>query len=93
MEHLSEKNPDRLKSQFSSYIAKGINAGDLEALYSKVHAAIRAKPDFVKKPKKVLTKEEKKKAQKKHRLSYAQRKDKIRQKKDAHAKKQAKAQE
>jgi len=88
-EHLSEKNPDKLKVQFGKYISKGIGADDIEGLYTKVHAAIRANPEFVKKPKKQLTPEERKKAQKKTRLSHAQRKDKIRQKKASHAKKQA----
>jgi len=88
MNYLSENNPDRFKKQFSRFIAKGINAGDLEGIYTKAHAAIRADPTFTKKTPKVLTAEDKKKAQRRKRLSYAQRKDKIRQKKATWAKKQ-----
>jgi len=89
MSQLAENNPDRYKKQFSRFIAKGISAGDLEALYQKVHAAIRADPTFTKKATKEITPEQKKKYKKKQRLSYAQRKDRVRQKKATHAKKQA----
>jgi len=91
MTHLSEDNEERYKKQFSQFIKRGIAAGDLEGLYTKVHAAIRADPSFVKKAKKEYSAEELKKYKKKQRLSYAQRKDKIRQKKAAHAKKLAAA--
>jgi len=35
---------DKLKSQFGRYLTAKINAGDLEAIYTKAHAAIRADP-------------------------------------------------
>merc|ERR1719330_1073575 len=44
MRKLEEDNPDKYNQHFSQYIAKGISADDLEDLYSKVHAAIRANP-------------------------------------------------
>merc|ERR1719335_1705639 len=44
MSQLEENDEEKYKKQFSQYIAKGIGADDLEALYSKVHAAIRANP-------------------------------------------------
>jgi len=44
MKKLEEENEERYKSQFSQYIAKGVGADDLEDLYAKVHAAIRANP-------------------------------------------------
>jgi len=92
MNLLSDKNPEKYKKQFSKFIAKGIGAGDLEALYTKVHAAIRADPSFVKKEAKKFSPEELKKYKKKTRLTYSQRKDRIRQKKATFAKKQASAQ-
>jgi len=85
MRHLSEDNEAKYKKQFARYIAKGLNADSLEGLYTKVHAAIRANPDFVKAVPKEGSAEDKKKYKKKQRLSYAQRKDKIRQKKAHHA--------
>jgi len=85
MRLLSEDNEAKYKKQFARYIAKGHNADSLEALYTKVHAAIRANPDFVKAVPKEGSAEDKKKYKKKQRLSYAQRKDKIRQKKAHHA--------
>jgi len=56
MRQLEESNEDKYKTQFSRYISKGIGADDLEALYAKVHAAIRKNPQ-------ALPKKEKDKAQ------------------------------
>lgn len=39
-----EDEPEKYQSQFSEYIKKGIEADDMEELYKKVHAAIRADP-------------------------------------------------
>lgn len=39
-----EDEPEKYQSHFSEYIKKGIEADDIEALYKKVHAAIRADP-------------------------------------------------
>ncbi|OAY62970.1 60S ribosomal protein L5 [Ananas comosus] len=50
----------RYQSHFSEYIKKGIEADDMEALYKKVHAAIRADPTVVKYNLKKLTYEERK---------------------------------
>jgi large subunit ribosomal protein L5e len=86
---LLSEDEEKYKRQFGQFIKRGIAAGDLEALYTKVHAAIRADPTFVPKEKKKYTAEQLKKYKKPHRLSYAQRKDKIRQKKATWAKKQA----
>jgi len=46
MEKLEEEKPDVYASRFASYIAKGIKPDDLEDVYRKVHAAIRANPDM-----------------------------------------------
>jgi large subunit ribosomal protein L5e len=47
MRKLSEEKPKTYAKQFSGYIAAGINPEDIEALYSKAHAAIRKDPSFV----------------------------------------------
>lgn len=43
-----EDEPEKYQSHFSAYIKKGIEADDFEALYKKVHAAIRADPTLKK---------------------------------------------
>jgi large subunit ribosomal protein L5e len=50
MKQLKESNPERYKKQFSKFIAAGLSGDNLEATYSKAHAAIRADPTFTKKP-------------------------------------------
>ncbi|XP_021725001.1 60S ribosomal protein L5 [Chenopodium quinoa] len=44
MKTLMEDEPEKYQSHFSEYIKRGIEADNLEALYKKVHAAIRADP-------------------------------------------------
>lgn len=44
MKTLIEDEPEKYQSHFSEYIKKGLEADGLEALYKKVHAAIRADP-------------------------------------------------
>lgn len=44
MEKLQEENPEKYNAHFSQFIKNGISAGDMEGLYTKVHAAIRADP-------------------------------------------------
>ncbi|RLN24068.1 60S ribosomal protein L5-1 [Panicum miliaceum] len=44
MRTLAEEEPEKYQSHFSDYIKKGIEVDDMEALYKKVHAAIRADP-------------------------------------------------
>ncbi|XP_038877881.1 60S ribosomal protein L5 [Benincasa hispida] len=44
MRTLMEDEPEKYQSHFSQYIKKGIEADDIEGLYKKVHAAIRADP-------------------------------------------------
>ncbi|CAO1946896.1 unnamed protein product [Urochloa humidicola] len=48
MRTLAEEEPEKYQSHFSEYIKKGIEADDMEALYKKVHAAIRADPTMAK---------------------------------------------
>jgi len=44
MKQLEADDAEKYQSHFSKYIASGIGAEDLEALYQKVHQAIRADP-------------------------------------------------
>jgi len=46
MRELEEEDPDKYQSQFAEYIKAGVSADDLEDLYTKVHAAIRADPSI-----------------------------------------------
>ncbi|KAE9595768.1 putative ribosomal protein L5 eukaryotic/L18 archaeal [Lupinus albus] len=71
---LIEDEPEKYQSHFSEYIKRGIEADGLEALYKKVHAAIRADPtakDSGKQP----PKEHKRYNLKK--LTYEERKNKL----------------
>ena len=44
MEELAEEDPERYQAQFARFVQAGVGPDDLEALYRKVHAAIRADP-------------------------------------------------
>lgn len=44
LQTLNDDEPERYQSHFSEYIKRGIEADDIEELYKKVHAAIRADP-------------------------------------------------
>ena len=44
MKTLMEDEPEKYQTHFSEYVKRGIDADGLEALYKKVHAAIRADP-------------------------------------------------
>lgn len=46
MRQLQEESQDRYQKQFRVYIDAGIGPDDLEELYEKVHAAIRANPNI-----------------------------------------------
>jgi len=92
MNNLKENDAEVYKKQFKRYIDAGVDGDSLEKLYTSAHAAIRANPAFVKATPSVKEGEKPKKYNK-SRLSYAQRKDKIRQKKASHAKKAAAAQD
>lgn len=45
---LMEDEPEKYQTHFSEYVKRGIEADGLEALYKKVHAAIRADPSVKK---------------------------------------------
>ncbi|KAH1129728.1 hypothetical protein J1N35_001106 [Gossypium stocksii] len=74
MRTLTEDEPEKYQSHFSEYIKRGIEADNLEGVYRKVHAAIRANPE-AKKSEKPPPKEHKRYNLKK--LSYEERKAKL----------------
>ncbi|XP_027084802.1 large ribosomal subunit protein uL18-like [Coffea arabica] len=71
MRTLAEDEPERYQSHFSEYHKRGLEADNLEELYKKVHAAIRADPT-PKKSEKAPPKEHKRYNLKK--LTYEERK-------------------
>ncbi|KAL5151623.1 60S ribosomal protein L5 [Glycine soja] len=73
-EILAEDEPEKYQSHFSEYIKRGIEADGIEALYKKVHAAIRADPTL-RKSDKEPPKEHKRYNMKK--LTYEERKAKL----------------
>lgn len=56
MQTLIEDEPEKYQTHFSEYIKKGVEADNIEELYKKVHAAIRADPTAKKSEKKPPTK-------------------------------------
>ncbi|KAM0946514.1 putative ribosomal protein L5 eukaryotic/L18 archaeal [Dioscorea sansibarensis] len=48
MRSLMEDEPEKYQSHFSGYLKNGLEADDIEEMYKKVHAAIRADPMPVK---------------------------------------------
>jgi len=44
MKHMQSEDPEKFKKHFAKFVAAGLKADDLEAMYKKVHAAIRADP-------------------------------------------------
>jgi len=71
MRQMLEDEPEKYQGHFSQYIKHGVDADNMEALYKKVHAAIRADPNLVKSTKEP-PKEHKRYNLKK--LTYAERK-------------------
>ncbi|ONH98804.1 hypothetical protein PRUPE_7G266900 [Prunus persica] len=74
MRTLMEDEPEKYQTHFSDYIKKGIEADNIEAVYKKVQAAIRADPT-AKKIEKQPPKEHKRYNLKK--LTYEERKNKL----------------
>lgn len=56
MKHLQEEEEETYKKQFSRFIKNGINANNIEEMYKKAHAAIRANPTHKAPAKKSITK-------------------------------------
>ncbi|CAO2841782.1 unnamed protein product [Amaranthus hypochondriacus] len=74
MRTLMEDEPEKYQTHFSEYIKRGIDPDNMEALYKKVHAAIRADPS-AKKSEKQPPKEHKRYNKKK--LTYEERKNQL----------------
>ncbi|XP_044262345.1 60S ribosomal protein L5 [Tribolium madens] len=79
MRSLEEEDPEAFKRQFSQYIKLGINADQIEGIYKNAHAAIRANPAAEKKPEKAPPATKKRWNRKK--LTLAERKNRVAQKK------------
>lgn len=78
MRSLKEEDEERYKKQFARFIAAGIDADKVEAMYKKAHAAIRADPVYKNKEKKPYPKKPKAYNQKK--LTHDQRKQNVKAK-------------
>jgi len=78
MKHLSEEDEDAYKRQFSKFIAAGVTADSLHGIYESAHAAIRKSPEHKKKEAK---KPKEQKRWNKKKLTNAERKHRIANKK------------
>ncbi|XP_045422749.1 60S ribosomal protein L5-like [Lemur catta] len=89
MRYLMEEDEDAYKKQFSQYIKNNVTPDMMEEMYKKAHAAIRDNPVYEKKPKK----EVKKKRWNHPKMSLAQKKDRVAQKKASFLRAQERAAE
>lgn len=85
MTHLQDEDSEAYQRQFGKYIKLGITADGMEALYQKVHSAIRSDPEHKPAP----TKDVKTKRWNRAKINNAQRKDRVKQKKEYFLKKLA----
>ncbi|CAG9769638.1 unnamed protein product [Ceutorhynchus assimilis] len=81
MRSLEEEDPEAFKRQFSQYIKLGINADQIEGIYKNAHSAIRANPVAEKKERAAPAQ---KKIVKRRKLTLAERKDRVAQKKKSY---------
>jgi len=86
MRQLQENDEETFRRQFSRFIKNGLNPDNVEEMYLKAHAAIRENPDGKEKKDKFKGKRHNRKA-----MSKKQRVDRVKQKKDAYARKLANA--
>jgi large subunit ribosomal protein L5e len=89
MRYLMEEDSQKYASQFASYAKADLDAEGIEELYQGVHKAIREDPSPAEKKEFGGDK----KFRRRPKLTYSQRKDKIKQKKAAKARKEAAADE
>jgi len=82
MTYLQENDEEAYKRQFSTFVKEGITPSKVEEMYTKAHAAIRANPEAKPSDKKEVTK----KRWNRLKLSNAQRKARVAQKKEAYLK-------
>ncbi|GFT14686.1 60S ribosomal protein L5-B [Nephila pilipes] len=78
-----EEDEDAYKKQFSQYIKLGITPDEVEDLYKKAHAAIRADPEHKPKPEKTVVKKRWNRAK----MNLKERRNRIKQKKEVVIKK------
>ncbi|KAI5642435.1 ribosomal large subunit proteins 60S l5, and 50S l18 domain-containing protein [Phthorimaea operculella] len=81
MRNLEQEDEDSFKRQFSKYIKLGVAADAVETIYKKAHEAIRADPSHKKKERKDPAKQ---KRWNKRKLNLAERKNRIKQKKESY---------
>lgn len=86
MKQLQADDDDAYKRQFSLYIKNGVTADSIEALYKKAHAEIKKDPEF-KSTRKAKPAGYKQKRWTRKSLTRAQRKDRVKQKKESFLKK------
>uniref|UniRef100_I3NA96 Large ribosomal subunit protein uL18 n=1 Tax=Ictidomys tridecemlineatus TaxID=43179 RepID=I3NA96_ICTTR len=89
MRYLMEEDEDAYKKQFSQYIKNNVTPDMMEEMYKKAHSAIRENPVYEKKPKR----EVKKKRWNRPKMSLAQKKDRVAQKKASFLRAQERAAE
>ncbi|CAI8039135.1 60S ribosomal protein L5 [Geodia barretti] len=84
MKHLMEEDEEKYKTHFARFIKEGVTADGLEQMYKDAHAKIREDPSFTKKaPREDI----KKKRWNRKKLTLKQRRDRVRQKKEAYLRK------
>ncbi|KAB0375516.1 hypothetical protein FD755_012159 [Muntiacus reevesi] len=81
MRYLIEEDEDAYKKQFSQYIRNNVTPDMMEEMYKKAHAAIRENPVYEKKPKKEVNYDALDKRWNRPKMSLAQKKDRVAQKK------------
>jgi len=79
MKSLKESDEDAFKRQFAKFVTGGIGPDQIEGIYKKAHAAIRANPDAVKKQPRDNTQ---KKRWNKKKITLAERRNRVKQKKE-----------
>ncbi|XP_023241200.1 60S ribosomal protein L5-A-like [Centruroides sculpturatus] len=83
MRILMEEDEEAYKKQFSQYIKLGITADELEDIYKKAHASIRADPERKPQPEKTVVKKRWNRAK----MTLSERKNRVEQKKKSFLKK------
>jgi len=79
MKSLKESDEEAFKRQFAKFVTSGIVPDQIEGIYKKAHAAIRASPDAVKKqPKENVQK----KRWNRKKMTLAERRNRVKQKKE-----------
>lgn len=87
MTYLQEEDSEAYQKQFGRFVKNGVSAENMEEMYNKAHANIRADPER----KSAEKKEVKAKRWNRAKMNNAQRKDRVKQKKASFLKKQADA--